>query len=92
VHPEWWLFPAITVPLTIIVFLTWIVWWRVRAKMTMVALPTGTAVQTRLEKIDIRSQGVDESAGSEKVDYRYSVMNSSQLTPSRSEYGNRFQQ
>lgn len=31
VSPQWWLFPVITIPLTIIVFLVWIIWKRQRS-------------------------------------------------------------
>ncbi|KAF8892823.1 hypothetical protein CPB84DRAFT_1783636, partial [Gymnopilus junonius] len=57
VHPQWWIFPTITIPLTMFVFLTWIVWWRIRDRMTTRNLPMDTTIQTQLEKINIHSQG-----------------------------------
>ena len=36
--PQWWLFPAITIPLTGLVFLIWIVWWRIRDWKTLAGL------------------------------------------------------
>ncbi|KAF8148426.1 hypothetical protein B0H34DRAFT_736999 [Crassisporium funariophilum] len=32
VGPQWWLFPTITIPLTVFVFIIWIFWQRLRAK------------------------------------------------------------
>ena len=30
---QWWLFPKITIPLTIVVFVTWVVWQRYRNRL-----------------------------------------------------------
>jgi len=30
---QWWLFPAVTIPLTIVVFVTWVVWQRYRNRV-----------------------------------------------------------
>ena len=40
VGSQWWLFPAITVPLTILVFAVWVLWQRYRNKMDSVTLGT----------------------------------------------------
>ncbi|PPQ83584.1 hypothetical protein CVT26_001094 [Gymnopilus dilepis] len=39
VHPQWWILPLVTVPLTIIVFLIWIMWWRVRERTVIEKMP-----------------------------------------------------
>ena len=33
VGKQWWLFPAVTIPLTIVVFATWVVWQRYRNRV-----------------------------------------------------------
>ncbi|KIM38868.1 hypothetical protein M413DRAFT_238636 [Hebeloma cylindrosporum] len=33
VGPQWWLFPVITIPLTILVFATWVAWQRYRSRV-----------------------------------------------------------
>ncbi|KAF8963526.1 hypothetical protein BDZ97DRAFT_1820348 [Flammula alnicola] len=33
VGPQWWIFLAITVPLTVIVFATWVLWQRYRNRV-----------------------------------------------------------
>ena len=40
VGSQWWLFPAITIPLTILVFAVWVSWQRYRNKMDSVTLGT----------------------------------------------------
>jgi len=30
---QWWLFPAITIPLTVLVFALWVVWQRYRSRV-----------------------------------------------------------
>ena len=41
VGSQWWLFPAITIPLTILVFAVWIWWQRHRNRMDSTTLGTG---------------------------------------------------
>ena len=33
IGPQWWLFPAITIPLTILVFTLWVAWQRYRNRV-----------------------------------------------------------
>jgi hypothetical protein len=35
---QWWLFPAITIPLTIVVFATWVAWQRYRNRVDSASL------------------------------------------------------
>ncbi|KDR76469.1 hypothetical protein GALMADRAFT_246836 [Galerina marginata CBS 339.88] len=48
VAPQWWIFPVVTIPLTILVFLIWIVWMRIRdqRRRSEVILAARTEVMT----------------------------------------------
>ncbi|KAF9474384.1 hypothetical protein BDN70DRAFT_899013 [Pholiota conissans] len=50
VAPQWWLFPLVTIPLTIIVFLVWVIWRRRRI--------------SALRDVEVRVQPVAEDASS----------------------------
>ena len=41
VGSQWWLFPAITIPLTVLVFAVWVSWQRYRNRMVSGTLGTG---------------------------------------------------
>jgi amino acid permease len=47
VAPQWWLFPSITIPLTIIVFIIWLIWRRRRL--------------SALQEVDVRVQPIGAS-------------------------------
>ena len=42
VGSQWWLFPAITIPLTIVVFAVWVFWQRYRNRNLKVSGTQGT--------------------------------------------------
>jgi len=35
VSPQWWLFPVITIPLTVFVFVVWVIWQRRRKTLEL---------------------------------------------------------
>ncbi|TFK41433.1 hypothetical protein BDQ12DRAFT_732985 [Crucibulum laeve] len=44
VAPQWWYFPAITIPLTVLVFCIWVLWQRWRNSSTNVILPSQVSI------------------------------------------------
>jgi hypothetical protein len=52
VSGKWWLFLAVTVPLTLLVFAVWISWqqWRVRRKEVTLPLEFGDGLETNKER------------------------------------------
>ncbi|PPQ95896.1 hypothetical protein CVT26_015582 [Gymnopilus dilepis] len=94
VHPQWWLFPAIVIPLTIAVFLIWIVWWQIRNQMALAGLSrAGFSMGSTLQLNKISIHGRGEETDVEKVEYPYAVpaLSSADNTSPRAVYGYRFE-
>jgi len=60
---QWWLFPAITIPLTVLVFALWVAWQRYRNRVDSASLGIGSLM---------RISGQDPSS-EQSPDQRYEV-------------------